>query len=72
MQAVYRRRRRRLSAEAKEQARAYRVEPRRNLRRVREKGEKTMPEWMIDFLANELRVWEDMAVEELEAQDNDD
>ena len=31
-----------------------------------------MPEWMIDFLANELRVWEDMAVEELEAQDNDD
>lgn len=55
-----------VSAEAKEQARAYRVEPRRNLRRVREKGEKTMPEWMIDFLANELRVWEERAVKEEE------
>ena len=31
-----------------------------------------MPEWMIDFFASELRVWEDMAVEKLEAQDNDD
>lgn len=31
-----------------------------------------MPEWMIDFLTYELRVWEDRAVEELEAQDNDD
>jgi len=66
MQAVCRRRRRRRSTEAEEQARAYRVEPRRNLRRVREKGEKTMPEWMIDFLAYELRVWEEQTVKEEE------
>ena len=31
-----------------------------------------MPEWMIDFLAYELRAWEDRAVVQEEAQDNDD
>lgn len=29
-----------------------------------------MPEWMIDFLANELRVWEDQAVKEEEVPDD--
>lgn len=28
-----------------------------------------MPEWMIDFLAYELRVWEDQAVKEEAADD---
>ena len=31
-----------------------------------------MPEWMIDFLANELRVWEEKAVETLEKQEAQD
>lgn len=29
-----------------------------------------MPEWMIDFLAYELRVWEEQAVKEEEAADD--